>query len=161
MCPCSGSHGVTWERNKVPRATLLFCPSPVLLLYKQPLCFSQGTRVYLEAQPNSSYPSHALGQDCGWPHESLVVHLAWGHLALSTDRQVLGEQEEKDGNQQTVQGRDGGFICATQGPGTVRATLGRFLLAFPQGLGTPVMTVPAQQCDQSHWAMLWCLTVDP
>ena len=119
----------------MPRATLLFCPSPALLLSKQPLFVSQGTRVYLEAQPNSSYPSHALGQDCGWPHESLVVPLAWGHLALSTDRQVLGEQEKKDGNQQTVQDRDGGFICGSSGARHGKGNSGQVPTGLSSGTG--------------------------
>ena len=97
--------GLPWEKNEVPRATLLFCPSPALFLSEQYLCFSEGLRVYWRGKPNSSYPSHAFPQDCGWPHESLLVPLAWGHLALCTARQVLGEQEEKDANQQDSAGQ--------------------------------------------------------
>ena len=64
-----------------------------------------------------------------------MVSLAWGHLALSTDRQVLGEQEKKDGNQQTVQDRDGGFICGNSEARHGKSNPGQVPTGLSPGIG--------------------------
>ena len=69
--------------------------------------------------------------------------------SAQTDRSWVNRRRKMGINRQCRTGMEGSSV-APQGPGTVRATLGRFPLAFAQGLGTPVMTVPAQQCDQPH-----------